>query len=82
MVAAPGGVGSFYPSAFAVGAFVCAAPFFSAPGASFSICGFLAFVIGAAGFCALAAVGDGAGCEVLVVRAAAWVGLAGGVSRR
>lgn len=76
------GVGAFYPSAFAVGAFVCAASFFSAPGASFSICGFLPFVVGASGFGALAAVGDGAGCEALVFGAAAWVGLAGGVSRR
>ena len=36
-----GGVGAFDPSAFAVGAFVCAAAFFSALGAGFSFCGFL-----------------------------------------
>ena len=80
MVAAAGGVGAFYPSVFValVAVVDCLAALFAL------VCfrGFLPFVVGAAGFCALAAVGDGAGREVLVFGAAAWVGLAGGVSRR
>ena len=80
VVAAPGGVGAFYPSVFV--ALVAVVDGLAALFAFVCFRGFLVFLVRDAGFCALAAVGDGAGCEVLVFGAAAWVGLAGGVSRR
>ena len=60
VVAAPGGVGAFYPSVFV--ALVAVVDCLAALFAFVYFGGFLVFVVGASGFGALAAVGDGTGC--------------------